>query len=78
MRDRLTTGDRLLKWGIKVMFNASFVIKWRLEIIYFLNVALVPEFGISVWQDVGLIFLWSFQRKNLFRRQLVKTHRLFG
>jgi hypothetical protein len=41
------------------MLNVGFVIvKWRLEIICFLNVALVPEFGISVWQDVGLIFLW--------------------
>jgi hypothetical protein len=41
------------------MFNVgSVIIRWRLEIICFLNVALVPEFGISVWQDVGLIFLW--------------------
>jgi hypothetical protein len=42
------------------MCTVSFVIiSWRLEIICFLNVALVSEFGIFVWQDVELlIFLW--------------------
>ena len=42
------------------MCTVSFVIiNWRLEIICFLNVTLVPDFGIFVWQDVELlIFLW--------------------
>ena len=42
------------------MFTVSFVItSWRLETICFLNAALVPEYGIFVWQDIELqIPLW--------------------
>jgi hypothetical protein len=44
---------------IRVRFNAVFAIaSWKLEIIYFLNAALVLEFGIIALLDADWIILW--------------------
>jgi hypothetical protein len=44
---------------IKVKFNVvSAIASWKLEIIYFLNVFLILEYGIIAWLDVDWIDLW--------------------
>jgi hypothetical protein len=53
MKERLVTGDRLLRWGYKGMSIAcSAKISWKVVLTYFLNAVAVIESGIFVWQDV--------------------------
>jgi hypothetical protein len=45
-KDRLTTGDKMLKWGVWGSSNVCFVeIIWKLKITFSLSVVLVTGFG---------------------------------
>jgi hypothetical protein len=44
---------------IRVKFNVVYaIVSWKLEIIYFLNVVLILEYGIIAWLDEDWIDLW--------------------